>query len=353
MKHILLAIDVQNGFIVSGANDDALQNLNRMLEADLFDTVIATAYRNYENSPIIRLMGWNHMFRQEEIALTGAIAEKHDHLLYKSTYSACNEELLSLLRRLGGGQLPEHVFLAGMDTECCVLATAADLFEAGVRPIVLTACCGASGGEGQHLAGMRSLASLVGRNNLYHRPVCSRQELEQIVQEAAGHAYNDKPSDAEQEQRLVSLLMEKGLHIAFAESCTGGKAAARLINVANASRVLNASYVTYSNEAKAHMLGIDPQTITDHGAVSEEVALAMAQGAAAAAGAEVGVGISGIAGPGGGTDAKPVGMVCFGFVLPGKELAFTRQFGAMGRSTVREAAVDTVFSTLISLLKEA
>ena len=75
-------------------------------------------------------------------------------------------------------------------------------------------------------------------------------------------------------------------------------------------------------------------------------------GAAKAAGAEVGVGISGIAGPGGGTEKKPVGMVCFGFTVAGKELAFTRQFGPMGRSAVREASVEVVFDTLIELLKQ-
>ena len=150
----------------------------------------------------------------------------------------------------------------------------------------------------------------------------------------------------------MDLLTEKGLHIAFAESCTAGKAVARLVNVANASKVLDASFVTYANEAKVRFLGVDPRTIADCGVVSEEVALQMARGAAKAAGADVGVGISGIAGPGGGTEKKPVGMVCFGFSLPDRELALTRQFGPMGRSAVREAAVEAVFDTLIDLLRK-
>ena len=150
---------------------------------------------------------------------------------------------------------------------------------------------------------------------------------------------------------LVDLLIEKGYHISFAESCTGGMACARLVDVANASKVLDASFVTYANEAKTRFVGVDPKILEAYGAVSEPVALQMAKGAAKATGAEVGVGISGIAGPGGGTAEKPVGTVCFGFYLNGRELAFTRHFGDLGRTAVRQAAVETVYDTLLELLK--
>ena len=151
-------------------------------------------------------------------------------------------------------------------------------------------------------------------------------------------------------QALVDLLMEKGLRISFAESCTGGMACARLVDVANASQVLDASFVTYANEAKIRFVGVDPGTLAAYGAVSEPVALEMARGAAKASGAQVGVGISGIAGPGGGTEEKPVGTVCFGFYLNGRELAFTKHFGDLGRSAVRQAAVKTVYDTLLAQL---
>lgn len=152
------------------------------------------------------------------------------------------------------------------------------------------------------------------------------------------------------EAQVVQLLMEKGLKISFAESCTAGKAAARLVNVADASKVFDAAFVTYANEAKVELLGVDPQTIARHGVVSEEVALEMARGAARAARAEVGVGISGIAGPGGGTPQKPVGMVCFGFSICGKEYSATVQFGALGRNAVRDAAVEYVYDRLTELI---
>jgi len=150
--------------------------------------------------------------------------------------------------------------------------------------------------------------------------------------------------------RVVEKLMAKGWTISFAESCTGGMACARLVDVPNASRVLNASFVTYANEAKETLLGVWKVTLERHGAVSEETAYQMAAGAARANKAQVGVGISGIAGPGGGTEEKPVGTVCFGFSIDGKLYTATEHFGNPGRQEVRRAAVDFVFQSLEELL---
>ena len=147
-------------------------------------------------------------------------------------------------------------------------------------------------------------------------------------------------------EQVVEKLIEKGWTVSFAESCTGGMACARLVDVANASKVLNASFVTYANEAKQGLLGVSTETLNTYGAVSEETAKEMAQGVARANKAQVGVGISGIAGPGGGTEEKPVGTVCFGFFIDGKTFTQRKQFGDLGRQTVRKSAVDFVFETL-------
>jgi nicotinamide-nucleotide amidase len=106
-----------------------------------------------------------------------------------------------------------------------------------------------------------------------------------------------------------SLLQERRLTLALAESCTGGLLASRLTSIAGASEFLDRGYVTYSNQAKVDLLGVDPKLIEAHGAVSEEVARAMAEGARRAAGTDLGVAITGIAGPGGATPEKPVGLV--------------------------------------------
>lgn len=151
-------------------------------------------------------------------------------------------------------------------------------------------------------------------------------------------------------EKTVALLSQKGWHISFAESCTGGKAAAALVDVASASAVFDASFVTYANAAKMKYLGVAGDLIDAHGVVSEQVALAMAQGVAKETGAEVGVGISGIAGPSGGTPQKPVGTVCFGFFIDGDAFAVTCHFGDIGRNAVRDKSVDFVYQTLLEKL---
>lgn len=158
---------------------------------------------------------------------------------------------------------------------------------------------------------------------------------------------------------VVNALIKHGLHISFAESCTGGLAAARIVDVPNASYVLDASFVTYAERAKVKFVNVAEESIAEHGVVSECVALSMAKGAAAAANAEIGVGISGIAGPSGGSPEKPVGTVCFGFYFGGKaecgipkfEISKTMHFGAAGRQAVRNASVNFVFETLAELLR--
>ena len=160
-------------------------------------------------------------------------------------------------------------------------------------------------------------------------------------------------------ERVVNALIKHGLHISFAESCTGGLAAARIVDVPNASYVLDDSFVTYAERAKVKFVNVAEESIAEHGGVSECVALSMAKGAAAAANAEIGVGISGIAGPSGGSPEKPVGTVCFGFYFGGKaecgipkfEISKTMHFGAAGRQAVRNASVNFVFETLAELLR--
>ena len=152
------------------------------------------------------------------------------------------------------------------------------------------------------------------------------------------------------EEQLVDKLLEKNYKISFAESCTGGLCCGTLVNVTNASKVLDMSFVTYSNESKMKLIGVKADTILANGVVSEEVAYEMAEGAAATAGSEIGVGITGVAGPGGGTDKKPVGMVCFGFSVNGKTTTFTKQFGEIGRNQVRKSSVEFVVQTLIEMI---
>lgn len=148
---------------------------------------------------------------------------------------------------------------------------------------------------------------------------------------------------------LVRRAQANGAHVTAAESCTGGMVAAALTAVAGASAVFERGFVTYSNAAKVDMLGVAQNDLDAFGAVSEQVARAMARGALSRAGATVAVSISGIAGPGG-SEFKPEGRVCFGWATPGNVDSKTIEYGPLGRGAVREAARDEALSLLIDLL---
>lgn len=140
------------------------------------------------------------------------------------------------------------------------------------------------------------------------------------------------------EEEVVALLKTKGFTITCAESCTGGLLCASLVNVSGASAVLKSSLVTYAEEAKRDLLGVKESTLVNFGVVSEETAYEMAGGAAKFANAEVALSVTGIAGPGGGTDEKPVGLVCIGCYVKGN--VETEQYIFQGdRIQIREQSV--------------
>jgi nicotinamide-nucleotide amidase len=143
-------------------------------------------------------------------------------------------------------------------------------------------------------------------------------------------------------ERLLAAARGKSVKLATAESCTGGLIAALLTEIAGASDVVERGFVTYSNEAKTEMLGVSPKLLLAHGAVSREVARAMAEGALARSGAGLALAVTGVSGPGGGSVAKPVGLVEFACAARGQPtLLRTERFGELGRSRIRLAAVAT------------
>ena len=161
---------------------------------------------------------------------------------------------------------------------------------------------------------------------------------------------NASPAMLERAEALLAACRARGWRLATAESCTGGLVAGLLTEIAGSSYVVECGYVTYSNDAKASMLGVDPALISAKGAVSEEVARAMAAGALARSGVDVAVSITGIAGPGGATTTKPVGLVHFGLATrDGTVRHLERRYGDLGRAAVRAAAVGDA----LRLLEEA
>lgn len=153
---------------------------------------------------------------------------------------------------------------------------------------------------------------------------------------------------------LITRCTERNLMLATAESCTGGLVAALLTSIAGSSAVFERGFVTYSNRAKQESLGVDPAILLSHGAVSAETARAMTEGTLRHAPAQIAVAVTGIAGPGGGSPEKPVGLVYFGCgtARDGKISALRveeRRFGDIGRDAVRLAAV----AVALELLSEA
>lgn len=148
-------------------------------------------------------------------------------------------------------------------------------------------------------------------------------------------------------RQVIETAAARSLMIATAESCTGGLVAAALTGVAGSSAVVERGFVTYGNAAKTEMLGVPAALIESHGAVSEPVARAMADGALVRSTAQVSVSVTGIAGPGGGSTDKPVGLVHFGATGPSGSVHVEHRFGDPGREAVRLASVRVALGLLL------
>ncbi|MDU0356151.1 nicotinamide-nucleotide amidohydrolase family protein [Paraglaciecola aquimarina] len=153
-------------------------------------------------------------------------------------------------------------------------------------------------------------------------------------------------------QILGGQLLAKGWHISCAESCTGGGVGFAITSTAGSSQWFEKGFITYSNEAKQAMLGVQQNTLIEYGAVSAQTVEEMARGAAQQASANVAISVSGIAGPDGGTADKPVGTVWFGFFVRDQVVTKKQQFNG-GREAVRMKAIEFALSNTVKLLKTA
>ena len=183
---------------------------------------------------------------------------------------------------------------------------------------------------------------------------CSEEEAEKLMQpiieemkKRFGDAVYTTEEEVTLEESVIRLLEEKKMTVTTAESCTGGKLSGRLLNVSGASNVYNEGYITYANASKEKILGVKHETLETYGAVSEQTAAEMALGAAKAAGADAALSVTGIAGPGGGTAEKPVGLVYIGCAVNGE--VTVREYRFTGN---REKNRDYAVARAITLLRE-
>lgn len=154
----LIVVDVQNGF-VSSKTEMILPRLEQLMTDFSNELVIATQFINAEESGFTNIMHWERLKTAPETDVIPFVAEKAKEIVQKTTYSACNEMVLKLLR---DNNITE-VYLAGIDTDCCVLATAIELFDQNIRPIVLTQYCASNGGKKSHNAAITVLERTIGK----------------------------------------------------------------------------------------------------------------------------------------------------------------------------------------------
>lgn len=183
---------------------------------------------------------------------------------------------------------------------------------------------------------------------------CSEEAAEKLMEpmieemkKRFGDAVYTTEENVTLEESVIRILEEKKMTVTTAESCTGGKLSGRLLNVAGASGVYNEGYITYANASKEKILGVKHETLETYGAVSEQTAAEMALGAAKAAGADAALSVTGIAGPGGGTAEKPVGLVYIGCAVNGE--VTVREYRFTGN---REKNRDYAVARAITLLRE-
>jgi nicotinamide-nucleotide amidase len=261
-------------------------------------------------------------------------AKKRPHLFLlpgppRELHPMFRASVLPILRGLvpAGGAMDRRLFrIAGMGESLVEEAVGAQLLE---LPGLELGYCARLGEVDVRLIG----------------PASVLDEAERIIREKLGPAiFSMDGSDLE--EAIVKLLTERRQTLAVAESCTGGYLAHRITNVPGASAVFLAGYVTYSNEAKAAMLGIEPRLISGYGAVSKQVAQAMAEAARLNAKADFALATTGIAGPAGGTKEKPVGTVFIALASKGRPTSIKREFFPDDRPTFKELTTQTALEKL-------
>ncbi len=180
MKNILIVIDVQNGFTRKEQTKKVANKIKELLEKKIFDCVIATRFLNSDNSIYEKLFDWKKLKSEGEIQLVDGLEQYMDYVVDKSIYTCINSNFIQKLCQLNDGEYPKQVFLAGVDTDCCVLTIATGLFEHNIRPIVLTKYCHSNGGVASHEAGLLCLQRLIGEKQLSNKEILQKSDLNNI-----------------------------------------------------------------------------------------------------------------------------------------------------------------------------
>lgn len=179
MKNILIIVDVQKGFL-ERINKKIVDNIEDLLQLNIFDYVIATKFKNTTNSSFEHILNWSDLKTDQEQQIDERLINYVNLVVDKNIYSCVNTNFIQQLISINNGKLPEQVYIAGLDTDCCVLTTAVNLFEYGIRPIVLTEYCNSTGGDLSHESGLICLKRLIGKKQLCNIKINNILDLEDI-----------------------------------------------------------------------------------------------------------------------------------------------------------------------------
>lgn len=179
MKNVLLVIDVQNGFI-NEYTKNIKNKITDLLSKGIFDIVIATKYKNSDNSNFEKILNWKKMKTEDEQKIVDDITKYIDFVIEKNNYSGYTTDMKDLLIKIGEGVLPDRVFVLGFDTDGCVLSTIIDLFDNGIRPILLARYCASTGGDEYNEAGMKVLKRMIGKDNIIMKDFISKEDISNL-----------------------------------------------------------------------------------------------------------------------------------------------------------------------------
>ncbi|MDD3341655.1 MAG: isochorismatase family protein [Bacilli bacterium] len=166
MKKILLVIDVQNGFTRTPKTVETAKKIEQLVEEKTFDYVLATKFINQKKSPYDRFMNWQELKTEKEQELFGNLENIVDKVIPKYIYTCIDSSFIEKIKKQNDDNVPTEIYLCGLDTDCCVLKIATDLFEQGIRPIVLSEYCNSNGGKEAHNAGIKCMERLIGKHQI-------------------------------------------------------------------------------------------------------------------------------------------------------------------------------------------
>lgn len=181
MSDILVVVDMQNGFLRSKSTQAVRKRIGTLINSEAFDYIIETKSINGVASVYVKLFGWTELIEKKNRDLCEEVQEKADVIIVKEVYTCVAEYFIDILKGLNGnGKVPDRVFVTGVDTDCCVLKIATDLFERWIRPVVLVQYCDSNGGEESHSAGITCLKRLIGERQLCYQGIASKKDLERV-----------------------------------------------------------------------------------------------------------------------------------------------------------------------------